>query len=186
MNQSRFNRIALLALVFSALLFCAGRTSAEEIGGPTPIYSTQIIMEDSELVDDVTCMVTGAPCITFGRPGITLRLNGFTIKGPADPLTPATGCTSTTVFAPEDGIQVLENDVAIIGPGRVRNFRRWGVLLGSFAPGTLVKNVALKKVTFSENCFSGLQTAGLDDSKIEGNIFARNAGGSNGFSCGGT
>jgi hypothetical protein len=184
MNQPFFRRIALVALVSFALPVFAGHTSATEISGM--ISSTLTIMDDSELTGDVTCTVAGEPCIAFGAPRITLRLNGFTIAGSADPLNPATGCTSTTVFAPEDGIEVLQDGVAILGPGRVRNFRRWGILLGSFANGTSIKQVAVKHVTFSGNCFSGLQTAQISDSKIEGNIFARNAGGSDGFGCGGT
>lgn len=186
MNQLLSHRVVLVVLAFSALVVCPRPTPAEEISGT--IGSTRIIMEDSELVGDVTCDVTGAPCITFGVPGITLRLNGFTITGPGDPLKPATGCTSTTVFAPEDGIDVVQDGVAILGPGRVRNFRRYGILLGSFSlpAGTTIENLTLRKVTFSENCFSGLQTVHVTDSKIEGNIFARNAGGSDGFSCGGT
>jgi hypothetical protein len=35
------------------------------------------ITENSQLVGDVTCTVTGAPCITFGAPGIALKLNGL-------------------------------------------------------------------------------------------------------------
>jgi hypothetical protein len=186
MNQFLSHRTTLLALTFSALLLCAGSARATEISGT--ISSTMTIMEDSELVGDVTCMVTGAPCITFGAPGITLRLNGFTITGPADPLNPATGCTSTTVFAPEDGIDVQQDGVAILGPGHIQNFRRWGILLGYFPLGSnpLIRHVAVKHVTISETCFSGMQTSGITDSKIERNIFARDAGGSDGFSCGGT
>ena len=97
---------------------------ATDISGT--ISATLTIHEDSELTGDVTCMVAGAPCTTFGAPGITLRLNGFTIAGPADHFTP-TGCTSTTTFAAEDGIEVLQDGVTILGPGRVRNFRRWGI-----------------------------------------------------------
>lgn len=186
MNQSLFLRVALVAFVFSALLFFAGRTSADEINGI--IGGTRTIYSDSELTGDVTCTVTGAPCITFGASGLTLRLNGFAITGPADSINPATGCTSTTVFAPEDGIEVQQDGVTILGPGHVQKFRRWGILLGYFPLGTnpQIKHVAVKNVTISETCFSGLQTSGITDSKIEGNIFARDAGGSDGFSCGGT
>jgi hypothetical protein len=184
MGQFLSHRMTLVVLAFSALLLCAGRTRATEITGK--ISTTLTIFDDSELVGDVTCDVPHAPCILFGAPHIKLRLNGFTITGPGGP---PTNCTSTTIFfsEPEDGIDVLQDGVSIIGPGRVRNFRRYGILLGSFASGALpLKDVVLKRVTFSENCFSGLQTVGLDDSKIEGNTFARNAGGSDGFSCGGT
>src|SRR5258708_12902342 len=111
------------------------------------ISSTLTITDDSELTGDVTCTVAGAPCIAFGAPRITLRLNGFTIAGPADPLNPATGCTSTTVFAPEDGIDVLQDGVAILVPGRVRNFRRWGILLGTFSHVTSITQIPLTHYT---------------------------------------
>ena len=180
------SRIMLSFFSVLALFVCGAPAKATDISGT--ISTTLTIMDDSELTSDVTCTVTGAPCITFGAPGITLRLNGFTIAGHGDPLNPATGCTSTTVFAPEDGIEVQQDGVTILGPGRVKNFRRWGILLGYFPLGTnpQIKHVAVKHVTVSETCFSGIQTSGITDSKIEGNIFTRDAGGSDGFSCGGT
>lgn len=184
MTQLLPRRITLSVFCVFALLVCGARAQADDISGT--INTTLVLHDDSELTGDVTCNVAGAPCIQLAARGITLRLNGFTIKGPGDPRTPATGCTSTKVFAPEDGIQVLQDGVAILGPGHVRNFRRWGILLGYFPTGPQIKDVAVKHVTFSETCFSGLQTVGISDSKIEGNIFARNAGGSDGFSCGGT
>ena len=52
MNQSLHNRMVPVALAFSALLLWAGRTSATEISGP--ISTTLTIMDDSELVGDVT------------------------------------------------------------------------------------------------------------------------------------
>jgi hypothetical protein len=183
MNQLFFNRITATALAVSALFVVAGRAQSAEISGT--ISATLIIYDDTKLVGDVTCMVADAPCIQLGARGITLRLNGFTITGPADP---PTNCTSTASFSkePEDGIQVLQDGVAILGPGLVRKFRRWGISLGNFQTGTGVKHVAVKHVTFSENCFSGIQLIGVTDSEIEGNISVRNAGGSNGFPCGGT
>ena len=97
MNQSLFHRIALLALVFSALLlFPPGRTSATEITGR--ISSTLTIMDDSELVGDVTCMVAGASCISFGSPGIKLRLNGFKITDDANP---SNNCASSNLLKTE-------------------------------------------------------------------------------------
>jgi hypothetical protein len=175
--------LARLAAPVFLLLVCATTAQGMDISGT--ISTTLTLMDDSELVGDVTCTVADAPCIQLGAPGITLRLNGFTITGPGDP---PTNCTSTASFSkePEDGIQVLQDEVAILGPGMVRKFRRWGISLGNFQTGTGVKHVAVKHVTFSENCFSGLQLIGVTDSEIEGNVSVRNAGGSNGFPCGGT
>jgi hypothetical protein len=176
MNQLLSNRITLSLLFVSALFVCSGRANATEISGT--ISTTLTITEDSELVGDVTCVVVDAPCIKLGAPRIKLRLNGFTITGRGDP---PTNCTSTTVFAPEDGIQAAgQDDVAVLGPGLVQKFRRWGI---SLLNSTKAK---VKHVTFSDNCFSGLQLVGVTDSDIEKNTSVRNAGGSSGFSCGGT
>ena len=174
MNQSLFHRIALLVLVFSALLLFPGRTSATEITGR--ISSTLTIMDDSELVGDVTCMVAGAPCISFGSPGIKLRLNGFTITDGANP---SNNCASSS-FA-EDGILVNgQHDVAILGPGLVQKFAGLGI---SLQGSTKVK---VKGVTASDNCFSGIFLSATTDSEIERNISVRNSIGSKGNPCGGT
>jgi len=44
----------------------------------------------------------------------------------------------------------------------------------------------VKKVTAYHNCWSGMQTFSTSDSIFEQNVFADDAGGSNGASCGGT
>jgi hypothetical protein len=185
MIQSLFNRIALLALAFSALLFFAGRTSATEISGT--ISSTLTIVDDSELVGDVTCAVPltmpGAnPCISFGADHIKLRLNGHTITGP---VTPPTGCSlpSDSMFGV--GIEAIDRtDVKIEGPGIIQHFERWGILVGLTGhPNT---EVTVKKVTAYHNCWSGMQTFSTSDSTFEENVFANDSGGSNGASCGGT
>src|ERR1700682_1990816 len=174
MNQSLFNRIALVALVFSALLLFAGRVSATEISGT--ISSTLTIMDDSELVGDVTCMVAGAPCISFGSPGIKLRLNGFTITDGANP---SNNCARSN-FA-EDGILVSgPHHVAILGPGLVEKFAGLGI---SLRGSTKVK---VKGVTASDNCFSGIFLFATTYSGIDRNISVRNSIGSQGSPCGGT
>ena len=177
MNQFLSNRVTPVVLALSALLLCAGRTHATEISGT--ISTTLTIYDNSELVGDVTCMVTDGPCVKFGAPDITLKSNGFTITGRADP---PDNCTSSSVFAPEDGILVpSQHDVAVLGPGLVQKFRRFGIFL---SPGTTKAKV--KHVTVSHNCFSGIQVSGTSDSDIEKNVSVRNASGSAGFSCGGT
>jgi hypothetical protein len=169
-------RFVCLVAPLILLLVCAASAQGTEISGT--ISTTLTIFDDSELVGDVTCMVVDAPCVKFGAPDITLALNGFTITGRANP---PTNCTSTTVFAPEDGIQVVgQHDVAVLGPGLVQKFRRFGIFLGAST------KVQVMHVTSSDNCFSGIQVSGTTDSNIEENISVRNAGGSAGFSCGGT
>src|SRR6266496_2592192 len=80
-------------LVGSALLLSVGVASAEDISGF--ITTTRTIRENSKLVGDVTCTVTGAPCIAFGAAGLTLDLNGFTMTGRADPATACFGGAAT-------------------------------------------------------------------------------------------
>ena len=50
--------------VLGVLVLCAGTSYTAEIGGQ--ISGTLTITEDSELVDDVSCTVTGAACIVIG------------------------------------------------------------------------------------------------------------------------
>ncbi|HYL83785.1 MAG TPA: NosD domain-containing protein [Candidatus Angelobacter sp.] len=174
MDKFFFNRMTLVALAFSALLLCAGRTHATDISGT--ISTTMTITEDSELVGDVTCMVAGGACISLGSPGIKLRLNGFTITDGANP---SNNCASSN-FA-EDGILVNgQHDVAILGPGLVQKFAGLGI---SLRASTKVK---VKGVTVSDNCFSGIFLLATTDSEIERNISVRNSIGSRGSPCGGT
>ena len=83
---------ALAGLAAFAVMVAPAAAEAEDISGT--ILRTLILSENTRLVGDVTCNVTGGPCIAFGAPNIALLLNGFTITGPADP---ATGCGGTSV-----------------------------------------------------------------------------------------
>ena len=76
------SKMPLLKRIMSFAAFL-GSAHAANIGGT--ITGTLTITEDSQLVDDVTCTLTGAPCIAIGAPNITLNLNGFTMTGQADP-----------------------------------------------------------------------------------------------------
>src|SRR6476646_7349203 len=87
-------QVTWAATLLGALVLPTGRAYAADIGGT--ISSTLTITEDSQLVDDVTCTVTGAACIAIGAAGVTLDLNGFTMTGAADP---ATACFGGTIAA---------------------------------------------------------------------------------------
>ncbi len=167
-------RLRWFAAFLGALFLCAGRSYATDIGGT--ISTTLTITEDSELVDDVTCTVTGAPCIAIGAPHVTLELNGFTMTGQADA---QTGCKGG--FAPpgvEVGIDVdAQTDVAIHGPGLIQRFRNAGIFLSKSS------GVKVKDVTASTNCSSGILVGGGSDHDLSGNVSVRN--GSSTFSCGG-
>src|SRR5262245_22815297 len=81
-NQSRSSMmthrtIVVVPLVICALSFNPTRVGAEDIRGI--VVRTLMLSEDSRLIGDVTCQVTGGPCIAFGASNISLSLNGFSI-----------------------------------------------------------------------------------------------------------
>ena len=168
----RLKRITWFAAFLGALAVSASSTQARDIGGT--ISSTLTITEDSQLVDDVTCTVTGAPCIAIGAPNIKLDLNGFTMTGQADP---QTGCSGTSI-ANEVGIDVnARSNVVIVGPGMVWRFRNSGIrLLNS-------TGVKVTGVTMSTNCQSGIIVQGGSLNEMEGNTAIGN--GVLGAACGG-
>lgn len=156
---------------------------AEDISGPIAV--TKTIVEDSQLVGDVTCAPTATPCIDFGASHITLRLNGFTITGPAEPDDPSSPNSCPNVQpANADGIRILNQTHAqVVGPGIVQKFRRHGIfMVGTIGVSTEIR---IRYVTSHHNCFSGLLMTGVSDSVIEDNVSVRNAGNSGNSPCGG-
>jgi parallel beta-helix repeat protein len=172
--MKRANTFAWSASFFVALFVWAGSARAKEISGT--ITTTLTIMDDSKLVGDVNCTVTGAPCIVLGAPGLTLDLNGFTLTGLADP---QTGCsTGGGTTALEDGIEVnAQAGVIIRGPGLVQRFRRFGIRLLNSMGSTVTG------VTASTNCLSGIFLNGGSDHVLENNVSVRNGDPNN--PCGG-
>jgi hypothetical protein len=174
--------------VFTFFVFVTP-AEATQISGT--ISSTLTITYDSELVGDVTCNVPFSetvpqtpvsPCISFGADHITLRLNGHTITGP---VTPPTGCSLPSDHMYGVGIEAIDRtDVKIEGPGIIRHFERWGILVG--LPGHPNSEVTVKKVTAAHNCWSGMQTFSTTDSNFEENVLTSDSSGSNGAGCGGT
>lgn len=159
-------RVPIATMVFGASLVLMGRTaSAVDISGT--ISTTLIITEDSQLVGNVTCTVTGAPCIAFGASGVALTLNGFSITGQADAVT---GCAGSQT-AGEHGILVNGlRGVVIRRPGIVQRFRAFGIMLNGGSSRVLVA-----RVTVSTNCMSGIfVTQASSDNELEANIAVRN------------
>ncbi len=157
------------------VLACAGAAQAVDIQGT--ISRTVTITEDSQLVDDVTCTVTGAACIAFGAAGVTLDLNGFTMTGLADP---ATACFGGTVagMGGEFGIFVNGfNNVTIRGPGLIQRFRAQGIQMNNSSGSTI------GDVTSSTNCASGFQLNNGSNNLLENNVSVRNANATS--ACGG-
>jgi hypothetical protein len=142
---------------------CSGGARAADISGT--IAATVTILEDSQLVGNVTCTVTGAPCIAFGAPGRTLDLNGYTITGLGDPVTGCAGGSS----AGEIGIDVNElTGIVIRGPGVVERSRNHGIRLRN-STGVMVTGV-----TTSTNCLSGIFVPGGSGHVLERNVSIRN------------
>jgi len=165
-------KVAWLAAVPGALLFCTGVVQAKDIGGT--ISATLTITENSQLVDDIICTVTGAPCIAIGAPNVTLKLNGFTMTGLADPQTPCTGAP----VAGEEGIEVnTQTGVTIQGPGLIRQFRAPGIRLITTTGATVTG------VTTSTNCMSGILVNAGSGNELDNNLSVRN--GVPGGGCGG-
>ena len=171
--MKRLKTLGWLLPALAVALFASGDTvRAAQIGGT--ITTTVVIHEDSELVADVTCAVTGAPCIAFGASGITLKLNGFTMTGQGDA---KTGCGGS-LTAGEFGIDVnTQHDVAIHGPGLIRQFRNQGIRLLNSTGATV------KHVITSTNCASGIIVNGGSENNLHDNISVRNGNG--GPPCGG-
>jgi hypothetical protein len=155
---------AVASVVGTILLVLPGAAAADDLSGL--ITSTRIITQDSRLVGNVTCMVTGAPCISFGAPRISLRLNGFMLTGPADP---TNGC-SGGFTANEQGISSAgQPDVEVRGPGIVQRFRGDGVLFVGSIGGKV------EAITATTNCQSGIRVAATASRiVISSNISVRN------------
>jgi parallel beta-helix repeat protein len=150
---------------WAVALLAIGSLRAMDIQGT--ISSSLTIMEDSQLVGDVTCTVTGAPCIVVGASNINLYLNGFTMTGQGNP--PA-GCFAgggaTNI---ERGVIVIgQSNVEIHGPGVIQGFRGWGILFN------MTTNARVRRVTLRSNCMSGIQLATANQGVLEGLICVRN------------
>jgi len=164
-------RASWYVLVIGALT-CRGIAFAADISGT--ISSTLTVTENSRLVSNVTCTVSGAPCIVIGASNVALDLNGFTITGLGDP---QTGCSGTSV-ASEVGILVNKfNNVTIRGLGIVQQFRNFGIQLLTSSGATVTG------VTSSTNCTSGIIVSGGSNNLLENNTSIRN--GTVGAPCGG-
>ena len=157
-------RSVLAALVAGGLLVSSGVASAEDISGT--IVRTLVLSENTRLVGDVTCTVTGGPCIAFGAPSIVLNLNGFTMTGLADP---ATGCKGTSIGT-DIGISTNgQNNVGVRGPGVVQRFQADGILFMASVRGWV------QGVTATTNCMSGIRVNPTSSQiSVEGNVSVRN------------
>jgi len=152
----------------------AGTASAADLRGT--ISSTVTITEDSQLVGNVTCLVTGAACITFGAPGISLKLNGFSMTGQGDPVA---GCAGGQV-AGESGVLISGlRGVIVQGPGIIQRFRAHGINITGASSRVLVT-----QVTAATNCMAGIIVTGASsDNDVHASTFVNN--GNSTSPCGG-
>lgn len=149
--------------------------AADQVSGR--ITRTYVMVEDTDLIGDVTCDVENNSCFSFGASGIELRLNGFTITGRADA---ATGCGGAT-FPAESGISTNGSSGVIVrGPGMVQQFRGRGVIvIGS-------TDARVQGLTVSTTCSSGILVAANSfGTLVEGNVALRNGASAPGNACGG-
>jgi len=140
--------------------------------------TTYVIVEDTDLVGDVTCDVGSSPCFSFGASGVELRLNGFKITGKADPVTGCGGTASPNEF----GITTNgQHSVSVRGPGVVQRFRNHGVLVIGGSRGARIEGI-----TASTNCTAGIRVmATAFDTLVESNTVVRNGATTPGSPCGG-
>jgi hypothetical protein len=166
-------RVIVVAVMLGAVFVEASAARAEDLQGT--IVRTLLLSENSRVVGDITCQVTGAPCIAFGAPNIALNLNGFSITGQNDPVA---GCKGTSVGT-ETGISTNgQANVGIRGPGLVQRFQGDGILFVATTRGWV------QGVTASTNCLSGIRiTATSSRISVESNVAVRN--GTPAAACGG-
>ena len=165
------------ALVTIALLCLTGTALAEDISGP--ISTTRTIRDNSRLVGDVTCTVTGAPCIQFAAGHIELRLNGFTITGTSRPEYRVRWYDVNGEQKPAS-TAALKRTSRSVDPASCSDFARDGILFN----GTLLGKV--EGVTTTTNCMSGIRvTATSSRITLGSNVAVRNGSAVAGLSCGG-
>ena len=162
--RSRLRTVSATACVLVAgIVADAGIAQAAKIAGI--ISTTTAITEDSQLVGDVTCTVTGVPCLDITASKVTLDLNGYSITGLADP---KTGCSGANATGAEHGIRVQnQTGVVIRGPGIIQQFRNHGILITGSSGGTV------NAVTTATNCMSGILVAGPSN-VLENNVSVAN------------
>jgi hypothetical protein len=165
-----------LAFAVVASLFVASPASADRVSGT--LTRTFVIVEDTDLVGDVTCEVgNNTPCFSFAAANVELRLNGFTIAGRGDAVT---GCGGTSA-AGEAGVTTNNMaDVVVRGPGMVHRFRGDGITVAGS------RNARIENLTLSTNCMSGVRILATSfGTLVEGNIAVRNGSAAPGLPCGG-
>jgi hypothetical protein len=168
--------IPVLALLAVSLLGTAAASAADRVSGT--ITSTYMIVEDTDLIGDVTCNVAAnTACFSFAAPGVQLRLNGFSISGRGDA---STGCGGTAAAGEAGVITNSMANVAVRGPGLIHRFRGDGITVGGS------RDARIENLTLATNCMSGVRVLATSfGTLIEGNTSVRNGSSNPGLLCGG-
>ena len=168
--------IAAVAVLAATLGFASTSLAADRISGN--ITRTYLIVEDTDLIGDVTCDVgNNTPCFSFSAANVELRLNGFTVTGRGDAIT---GCGGAA-FNGEAGVTTANmSGVVVRGPGMVQRFRGDGITVAGST------NVRVEGLTLSTNCMAGVRVLATSFGTIvEGNVAVRNGSSAPGLLCGG-
>jgi hypothetical protein len=144
--QTRFDgRATVLGILLVG--FAATPALADRVSGT--LTRTYVIVEDTDLIGDVTCDVpNGTACFSFGAPNVEFRLNGYTVTGKADA---ATGCAGAST-AGEAGITTNNmSNVGIRGPGLVQRFRGDGITVAG-STDARVENLTIRYARGANPC----------------------------------
>jgi hypothetical protein len=174
--RMRIRLLPAFGVLLAGLVLPAAVLAADRVSGN--ITRTFVIVEDTDLVGDVTCDVgNNTPCFSFGAPNVELRLNGYTITGRGDAVT---GCGGTAANGEAGIITNSMSGVVVRGPGMVQRFRGDGITVGGS------RNARIEGLTFSTNCMSGVRVlATAFGTLVQGNIAVRNGSSNPGLPCGG-
>ncbi|HYU78889.1 MAG TPA: hypothetical protein VEK56_07875 [Vicinamibacterales bacterium] len=170
------NVAGVMVAAVTAVGWFASPAFADLVSGT--LTRTFVIVEDTDLIGDVTCDVaSNTACFSFAAPDVELRLNGFSITGRADA---TIGCGGTNANG-EAGITTNNmSRVVIRGPGLVQRFRGDGITVAGST------NARVESLTLSTNCMSGVRILGTSFGTIvEGNLATRNGSAAAGLLCGG-
>lgn len=175
MQRRVWSALGGLVVAPAVVMYDAAFAAADRVSGM--ITRTYVIVEDTDLVGDVTCDVTGAPCFSFGASGVELRLNGYSITGKADPTIACGGAVTPA----EAGIATTnQNQVTVRGPGLVQRFRQHGIWVAGS------RDVRVERITASTNCAAGIFVAPNSfGTLVDSNTAIRNGASAPGFACGG-
>lgn len=168
--------IVAVAVLVGSVFVASAAFADDRVSGT--VTRTFVVVEDTELVGDVTCEVAaGTPCISFGAPNVELRLNGFRITGRGDAVTACGGAATPG----EAGITTGNmSGVVVRGPGLIQRFRGDGITVAGS------RNTRIEDLTLSMNCMSGVRVLGTSfETIVQGNIAVGNGSSAAGLLCGG-